>query len=501
MATRTIPFFASFINKGGGSTATTKQLLTNCYPEINKNSISGKVTVNLLKREGFAAGTPTPYSYIPTYGNCVWFSNSSAASPVVNGWTNAPGGGTIRFYSAQAPTTQIGGDITAANGSSSITETSISGVGNLVANCPDNNNEQRYYFFPEGGAWTQITDVDFPLAQTPALVTTGAPVHMDGYMFIMCTNGQIWNSDLNSLANWSAASFITAQSYPDGGCALARYKDMIVAFGLGSIEFFKNVGNPTGSPLQRINGATLNIGSYARASTFLINTVKAIGDTVYFIGRNTTSGRNAIYRLNGMEAEKISTPAVDKILEGSVSSSVFAGIAGSVTLHGMQHVVFVSAGGTGNFCYCVETGIWWNLTNPYSYIYSAVGYAGTSYITIASTSNFYSFSPTLFQDAGGAYTATFLTAPLDEETTNRKFVYRLRIIGDTQSATSNLAVSYSDDDQVTYSTARNIDLSSQNKELTRLGSHKYRRSWKFTHSANTDCRLQYFELERNIGTS
>jgi hypothetical protein len=279
---------------------------------------------------------------------------------------------------------------------------------------------------------------------------------------------------------------------------------MVVAFGGGTIEFFKNTGNPTGSPLSRVPGATINIGIYGGyLPESPVYNVREVGDTVYFVGYGS-KGSLGVFRLNGMQAEKISNPSIDALLQGSYNISIL----GTAVFDGMLNVI-VEIDSYGSslaaLCFCVDTNQWWILKTP------ANGGAtlrlfesnlGTSYCVLTNPSiDVYKMSPDTWTDDSIAYTLSFKTAPLQEENTNRKFVNRLRVIGDTQSSPSNLAVSYSDDDQVTYSTARNIDLSAQNKELTRLGSHMYGRSWKFEHSANTDCRLQAFELTRSMGTS
>lgn len=511
---KTIPLFSSYINRDYSDVLAKAQYMENLFPIVTTNPISSKSTVVIRKRPGMGSENATVGS--GQVGSTIWRSNSGSAPPVVFSFTT---GGTVVFYSVvgtyQASYTQVGGAIANANACGGITETLVSGVGNLVASVTDSGSGlNEYWYFPEGGAWTQITNGNFPLNQGTPLQIVGYPVYMDGYMFVMCKNGQIWNSDLNSLANWSATSFITAGDYPDTGVGLAKYRDMIVAVGNGSIEFFRNAGNPSGSPLQRISGMSLKIGARSPGSAYSgpFNYIEADG-TIYWRGAEQGTGRIAIWKLNGGQPEKVSPPAIDILLNDANANSLggveVLGFLGTMNLHGMRHLVFANSNSgsaiNAYWCYCIDINSWWVisfntnlLVNPISTI---IGNEGSTFVIPGTLAKQFRFLYSLFQDDGNAYTATFQTAPLDEPSTNRKFVNRLRIIGDTQSSTSNLAVSYSDDDQVTYSTARNIDLSALNKELTRLGSHRYRRSWKFTHAANTDCRLQAFELERDTGTS
>ena len=76
---------------------------------------------------------------------------------------------------------------------------------------------------------------------------------MDGYAFVLDnTLKAIYNSDLNSLANWTAANYIVKQIQQDEGRGLAKFGKLILAFGWETMEAFANAGNPTGSPLVSV---------------------------------------------------------------------------------------------------------------------------------------------------------------------------------------------------------------------------------------------------------
>ena len=511
MAVRRIPLFGSYVNRNVVPSVTDgkDQYLINCYPEVYDNQISGRKTVFLNKRPGTVASSDTATGNLATRGSCIWWSNSvsqgaTGVAPVVFSFTKSDQT-EVRIYQYDGSTiAQVGTAIASTDSCDSLSDTMISGTGNLVALVGDSgSNAIEAYFFPEGGAWTQITDVDFPANQTPARLIVGAPVHMDGYMFVMCSDGTIWNSDINSLSAWTSTSFITAQAATDGGAGLARYGQYIVAFGQGSIEFFENAGGgSSGSPLRRISGDPLNIGALRSTAR---QAVLEVGETVYFIGAVTGSGLYGVYRLNGFQAEKVSNTAIDKVINGNVFTSTIVGIAGAFTAHGMQHIALLSLSPDYVVhCFCIETATWWQfkVLSGVQPITSALGHFGVGYITLG-TAKIFSMQTAVWRDGSDAYTMTFQDDgdASDEDTTNRKFVTKLRIVGDTQSSTSNLGVAYSDDDGASFSTARNIDLSSATKELTRLGSHKNKRQYRFTHSANTPCRLQAYELTQKVGSS
>ena len=105
-------------------------------------------------------------------------------------------------------------------------------------------------FRSNAGTVTQITDGQFP--GNNSRVLAGGMAHMDGYSFQMDTTGDLWNSDLNSITSWTASGYIPCNSYPDTGVAAMRFKSFIMGFGSLSIQFFRNAGNPFGSPLKRV---------------------------------------------------------------------------------------------------------------------------------------------------------------------------------------------------------------------------------------------------------
>lgn len=465
------------------------QSFTNCYPELNTNPLTGKSSIVLNKRPGVAASADVQASASAGHGACVWTSNSASASPTIFSFVKSTAT-SIMFFNTSG--TQIGGDVANTNACPFLTDTLISGTGNLTATLVDSGTSAlEAWYFPEGGAWTQITDADFPSN------IQLSHCHMDGYMFVITNRGAIHNSDLNSLSAWTSTSFINAQSMPDNGVGLARHRNFVIAFGDYSLEFFFNAGNATGSPLSRVDDSVRRVGALRSTS----RAIMTIGDTVYWLGR-TDSGAGGVYRLKGFEPEKISPPAIDKL----VTMGTISVIAGSFTLHGKSHIAFYTASNVV-LCFCTETGFWWwftladGIVTPASFV-GANALNGFSYLTAESSAKIFSFNPStpVWQDNSSAYTMTVRTDSLDHGTHKRKFYKSLALIGDTQSAASAVGVSYSDDDYSTFGTARNIDMNATQRRLFRLGSSR-RRAWQFTHSANTPCRLEAVEIEYAEGSS
>jgi hypothetical protein len=489
MKTLRIPLVGSITNRNPNAAGddTTDQQFVNCFPEINSNPTTGKQTVTLNKRQGVAASADVAVGATGQYGSIVWTSNSATEPPIIFSFLKTAS--TVGFYNDAS--SQIGSDVSNVGACTFMSETDISGTGNLVATMVDNPNlTTEFWFFPEGGAWTQITDGDFP---SDATVTHA---HMDGYMFVMGASGRIYHSDLNSLSAWGAASFITANQFGDNGVGLARYKNFIVGFGDYSIEFFYNAGNAVGSVLSRVDNATIRIGAM-RTTNLQPPSMRAIGNTVYWVGASMDTGAKGVYRFNGMQAEKISTPAIDKLC----ANSKLVYPLGGISLLGMTHIVFSGGNAANQFCYCIEAKFWWQLSLAGSLvIVSAVGGVDSnfskSYLLASSTAKIYSFNPNspVWQDNASSYTMTVQTENMDLDTDRKKYWKRIRVSYDRQSAASNFGIAWSDDDHANYSAARNIDMNTNQSWLGGLGASR-RRSWKFTHAANTPCRVRAVEID------
>lgn len=505
MPSLTIPFVGSIMNRNTNPLAgfaDRDQYFENCYPEITRNPITGKTSVQLYKRVGVAIFRTVTGTNIPFNGGAVWAGRSAGPTvvfPMVtsgNDLTVIDGAGTL-FTQAG-----IGLD------SVYLSETLISNVANVTYIATKQSDLLRHgWFFPEGGASTEITDADFPPNQGTPLPIVGEMVHMDGFAFVLTKGGQIYNSDLNSLSAWTATAFQSAQSIPDNGVGLARYKNLIVAFGTLSIEFFQNAGT-TPSPLVPIGNAVRHVGALGQSDASH-KCIMSVADSVYFIGQDLESGTLGVYRLNGYTPEKISNAAIDKFLTEQMDSGTPPGIAGAFPMHGMTHVLLEVAAAGGSIrqapCFCVQTGLWWYMkaSSAIQNFVSCAGANGVAYFTTDQNDNIYATDAgtPVFADNAEAYTQTVQIGPVDHDTPDRKFVNRLRINGDTQGSTSNVGVSYSDDDGVTFSTARNIDMSAAVKELTRLGSYRNGRLYKFTHSAATANRMRSVTIDYERGTS
>lgn len=168
-----------------------------------------------------------------------------------------------------------------------------------------------------GSVLSAVNDADYPATTVRGLV------YLDGYFFVMDPDGTIWNSANEDPTSWSALNYVAASFESDGGVALAKYQNYVVAFGEYTTEFFFDAGNPTGSPLSPAQNGVMNVGCAHG------DTVQTIDSQTMWIAQSKSGGQapatgRFLAKLNGTNYEKLSTPDIDRILDADDFSDVDA---------------------------------------------------------------------------------------------------------------------------------------------------------------------------------
>jgi hypothetical protein len=112
---------------------------------------------------------------------------------------------------------------------------------------------------------------------------------------------------------------------------------------------------------------------------------------------------------------------------------------------------------------------------------------------------------TIYQDgpAGGSIITpidlSIVTTREDYGNNLKKTCSRFELVGDLQTTSSPVNISFSDNDYQTFSTPRMIEMDTAGSDegrgwLSRLGAFR-RRAWKIEHTANTDFRAEAFEVD------
>jgi hypothetical protein len=110
------------------------------------------------------------------------------------------------------------------------------------------------------------------------------------------------------------------------------------------------------------------------------------------------------------------------------------------------------------------------------------------------TGKIWKIDNTVYQDNGVNFTVAATTVPIDFQTKQRKYYNRIELIGDVQSISTPVNVSYSDDDYVTFSNPRVLDMSLSRPYSLNWGNSR-RRVWKVSYTGNGPLRLMGFEMD------
>lgn len=184
----------------------------------------------------------------------------------------------------------------------------------LILSDPE-NNEGWYIHSDDPTILLPLSDPDFP-ANIEGKFLAGGGTVLDGFLFLMTTDGHIYNSEINDPTSWNALDFIGTEREVDTGVFLTKQNDNIVAIGAKSVELFYNAGNPVASPLQRRSDISYRSGAIDRKAVF--NT----GERIYFVGSETT-GTLGFYQIAGFQLTKISNSSIDFFLNNARARSKF----------------------------------------------------------------------------------------------------------------------------------------------------------------------------------
>ena len=156
-----------------------------------------------------------------------------------------------------------------------------------------------------------ITDGDFDASGDPVRV-----IFVDGYFLLTTNTKKFIVSALNDGTSYNALDFGSAEYNPDAIVAPFLHKSTVFIFGTETGEAFSNIGGSS-FPFQRQQGFVLNKGLYAG------NSIVATQDSFMFIG-NGKDESPAIWGFAGNTVQKISTEAIDSVLEAEAENGLLA---------------------------------------------------------------------------------------------------------------------------------------------------------------------------------
>jgi len=409
--------------------------------------------------------------------------------------------------------------------------------------------------------FTQITDVDYPKS------TVWGVVYLDGYMFVQeSSSGRIYNSDSLDSTSWGALNYIVPEKEPSLAVAIAKSLNYLVAFKSWDTEFYYDAGNAApGSPLSTVDSSYLKLGCASADSI-----IEFDGGIVFMSKRDNNQRSREIHVLNGLTPKKISTPEIERLINGDDLSTLYAlylstaghqfyvltlktlgitivydfnngewyqwtmltaataqsvsasnltsssGIATcTITAHGFSDGDTVTVAGANQSQYNGDQVVTISDANTFTYpiddtpvspatgTITATGYT-ESYFAFVSYAQFanvdlvqhetngiiYALAPSLFKDDGTPIQFVLHTQNWDNGNNYRKTVNSVRLVGDKVTGTGYIR--YSDDDSLTNSSYRPIDLSVQSAAMWRMGQTR-RRNYDVKYIDDTAVRFEAIE--------
>lgn len=447
------------------------QVKLNCVYEVSKNSLTGKGTLVLSKRpgvsdssDGNSYGSSTQNVYLAVQAPMA--SNTSQGDYFI--WIINVSGSQIRASSSSTSTNIVAFGVVAPG---YIDKTNIGGTDTVVLQTVPlaTSSPHRIWFSSAIATWTEITDADFT-----ALIHRGKMEHMDGYAFIIESKNRIFNSDVNSLANWTATSFITKQIVQDVPVGLAKLNNQLLAFGQETVEMFYNAGNTTGSPLLPIRHLHQRIGLIAPIQTAdeKGHYYAVSGNKLYFVGRNTIGKSSVgVFSYDGSSFSKISTSYVDEIIGERVFSITGFSSVNSVGINGQQGVAFLLTNpNVSSPRWLIYFPVWNEWFEWTSSVFLPIN-NGENYLSCGTNikNKIYKFSPSdNWQDDGTSY-QWFTQFKLPTKGSNRNVLNMYGVDADTARSANDLTVEISRDDCQTFQTLNTIDLTQERKVAFRGG--------------------------------
>ena len=340
--------------------------------------------------------------------------------------------------------------------------------------------------------------------------TVPGMVYLDGYIFVACINGKVFNSNLDDIYTWTATDFISAERELDWTRFICKHLNNVVVFGDQSIEFFYNAGNPGGSPLSRREDVFYNIG--VAASTGVLSGRPPIDsdDTIIaFVGNhgyvdNSKKQADGVYVIENFQLRKISTPSIDKLVNGLASINIMDLQDRKVIVVTQRDSIYNNQ--YYNYVYDMSSGLWsiWEFFNVDSGK-SMNGSYSDWFITFNNAQVFsnnghndlYRFNDGNATLGYTPFEAEVVTQDWDGGSVATKYLFDTTLVGQFSDSGSadNVSISWSDDGGNTFNTARTVDQRYM-RPLSRCGTAR-RRRWKVTHSS--DDAIGWEALDIRVG--
>jgi hypothetical protein len=222
---------------------------------------------------------------------------------------------------------------------------------------------------------------------------------------------------------------------------------------------------------------------------------------IIFASQGGSSGRS-VHMFDGFQLKKISTDAIEKELEQEpnwdLQTIINFGLQASILrMNGSLFYILNTTSKT--FVYSIETNTWaeWSSNNngahsKWQYWSFGVKENGVIYTLNSQTNDIHKISNTSTLDNATTIIHEVITRPYEGETRSRKFLSGMYIVGDTPTTTTNVTVSWSNDDYQTWSSGITVDLNKR-PFIPRLGSFR-KRAFRLVSTPSVALKLSALEF-------
>ena len=499
---------ASYDTRGSGDgyqpsiTEGRDQRKVNSMYEPVKNPFTGRTKLLLKNRPGFSIGQTG--GAVTSSDACYLVSSISTEAALLQVYrsgnaTRATLGSTSTSITTGAGIYPVYADLT-----------NISGVLNTVVQLY-NSTAAKYLAFTasSGTGWTEIG------SNYTTFALTGKMEHLDGFAFQMDNSNRIRNSSVNSLALWGTNDFVTKAQEQDYPVGLARLGNVLLAFGRESVQGYYNAGRKTASPLAPIKQINAKIGMAAPNGGFtnFLNPrngdrsyYAVVNNRLFFVGRSGGEGRG-LYAFDGSKFDKVSPPFIDKIIQGALvaSDAQFLNVS-PMTVYDQAAVSIGFSHPTTTpqrwLMYFPAWNDWFEWTSLASQphgdgqFFPGIGGQGVAddlfTFAIGGTQERTVDGNTVIVGGTSSYTMLH-QLKLPKEDNGKARMDFAGLVGDTalDNPNANVSTSLSYDGYSTFTYAGAINMSGQDKSLSRLGAFK-ECEVKLEYSGSTQIRLEKF---------
>jgi len=274
-----------------------------------------------------------------------------------------------------------------------------------------------YTFTYATNTFLKVIDPDIPIA--------GTLTYLDGYFIITKVDtGSFYISAINNGDSWAALDFATAESSPDQLLRCINAVGQLWLFGTKTTEIWSNTG-ASSFPFARISGAKMETGILAPHSAVPVD------NSVIWVGRDNI-GSGVVFRAQGFTPQRISTNAIELILQQASSPSTLR----AYTYQQDGHTFYVITGGglSTTLVYDLSTGFWHEraYTNTSGVFEAHLGACGAfafdrQLLGDRRNGSVYTMSMTVYSDNGDAIARERIYTHISDE--NKQIRYNSLDIG------------------------------------------------------------------------